>query len=89
LINEKVIYYFIFNSILNSFLLVCKVIFEHPLMNQHDEIQIEFVDTKTIVFVTPPCPIQANGHQRIYIPIVVTQSGEEIARVNFLYQSCE
>ena len=44
---------------------------------------------KTIAFTTPPCPIQCIGNQSIEIPIVVSQSDKEIARVNFLYQSCK
>jgi len=58
-------------------------------MNHIDDIQVDFVDTKTIAFLTPPCPIQAIGNQRMYVPIVVLQGNEEIARVNFLYQSCK
>jgi len=54
-----------------------------------DEISIDFVDTKTISFVTPPCPVEVNGNQKLEIPIVVIQGNEEIARINFLYQSCE
>ncbi len=71
------------------FSLACKIIFEHPLMNNMDEISIDFVDTKTISFVTPPCPVEVIGNQKLQIPIVVIQGNEEIARVNFLYESCE
>ncbi|CAF0971435.1 unnamed protein product [Rotaria sordida] len=67
----------------------CQVYFEGSSSNEKSQINIEFVDMKTIAFTTPPCPIQAFGNQNIEIPIVVSQSGEEIARVNFLYQSCD
>jgi hypothetical protein len=71
------------------FSLACKVIFEYSLMDQIEAIPVEFVDTKTISFQTPSCPIQTTGNQRIQVPIVVIQGSEEIARVNFLYQSCQ
>jgi hypothetical protein len=58
-------------------------------MNNTEEIQIDFVDTKTIAFITPPCPVKAIENQKLEIPIVVIQGNEEIARINFLYQSCE
>ncbi|CAF1500034.1 unnamed protein product [Rotaria sordida] len=65
----------------------CQIYFECPSSNKKDLIHFEFVDMKTIAFTTPPCPIQANGNQSIEIPIVVHQNDNEIARVNFLYQS--
>jgi hypothetical protein len=66
-----------------------QVRFDHPSMTQIDQIRKESVDRKTISITTPPCPIPTTGNQTIEIPIVVTQSGEEIARVNFTYQSCK
>ncbi|CAF1232273.1 unnamed protein product [Rotaria sordida] len=65
----------------------CQIYFECPSSNKKDLIHFEFVDMKTIAFTTPPCPIQANGNQSIEIPIVIHQNDNEIARVNFLYQS--
>jgi len=65
-----------------------KVQFEHPLMNDIGEIKFEYVDTKTILFSTPPCPISFETSETIQVPIVVTQGPEEIARVNFYYQIC-
>ncbi|CAF2380013.1 unnamed protein product [Rotaria sp. Silwood2] len=66
---------------------VCQVCFECPSSNEKSWVHFEFVDMKTIAFTTPPCPTQDIGNQNIEIPIVISQSGEEIARVNFLYQS--
>jgi hypothetical protein len=58
-------------------------------MNQIDSIAIVSVDTKTIAFRTPPCPIQPTSTHPIVIPLVITQNDEEIGRVEFLYQSCK
>ncbi|CAF3473574.1 unnamed protein product [Rotaria sp. Silwood1] len=68
---------------------VCQVHFENLSSNIKIPIPFKFVDMKTIAFKTPPCPVQATGNERIEIPLVVSQSGEEIARINFLYQSCD
>ncbi|CAF3726030.1 unnamed protein product [Rotaria sordida] len=66
---------------------ICQVYFGCSSLNKKRRIHFEFVDMKTITFTTPPCPIQSTGNQSIEIPIVVSQSDVEIARVNFLYQS--
>ncbi|CAF3947297.1 unnamed protein product [Rotaria sp. Silwood2] len=66
---------------------VCQVYFECLSSNEKSHINFEFVDMKTIAFKTPPCPIQAIEDENIVIPIVISQSGEEIARVNFMYQA--
>jgi hypothetical protein len=48
-----------------------------------------FVDTKTISFYTPRCPVPlTRDNPSITIPIVVTQNDTEIARINFVYQAC-
>jgi hypothetical protein len=48
-----------------------------------------FVDTKTISFYTPPCPVLlTRDNPSISIPIVVTQNGTEIGRIDFIYQAC-
>jgi hypothetical protein len=50
---------------------------------------MNFVDTKTISFYTPPCPVPLTRHNpSLSIPIVVTQNGVEIARIPFIYQAC-
>ncbi|CAF1060927.1 unnamed protein product [Rotaria sordida] len=62
--------------------------FVHPLINPTSSISLEFLDTKTILFYTPPCPVPlTRNNPSISIPIVVTQNGLEIARVNFVYRS--
>ncbi|CAF2823875.1 unnamed protein product [Rotaria sp. Silwood2] len=66
---------------------VYQVYFECSSSNNKSQIQFEFVDMKTIAFKTPPCPIQTMGNENTEISIVVNESGEEIARVNFMYQS--
>jgi hypothetical protein len=70
------------------FLLAFRVILEHSSIENIENIQVNLVDTRTISFFTPPCPIPSTGHQSIEISFVVLQGNEEIARVNFLYQSC-
>jgi hypothetical protein len=58
-------------------------------MSQPISISKDFVDTRTLLFKTPPCPIRATGNQTTETAIIVKQSGEEIARVNFCYRSCK
>lgn len=49
---------------------------------------IAFVDNKTISLFTPPCPVLlTRENPTISIPIVVTQSDVELARIDFVYQS--
>ncbi|CAF0946250.1 unnamed protein product [Rotaria sp. Silwood1] len=67
----------------------CQVYFEYLSSNTKSLIPFEFVDMKTIAFTTPPCCLQATGNESIEIPLVVSQNSEEIARINFLYQSCK
>ncbi|CAF3813036.1 unnamed protein product [Rotaria sp. Silwood1] len=67
----------------------CHVYIECSSSNTKSQIPFEFVDMKTIAFTTPPCPIQAIGNQNIELPLVVSQKGEEIARLNFVYESCK
>jgi hypothetical protein len=71
------------------FFLACEIYFEYYFPEQRQLIEIEYVDSKTVAFTTPACPMQANGNQRIEIPITVHQNGEEIGRINFVYQSCK
>ncbi|CAF2375946.1 unnamed protein product [Rotaria sp. Silwood2] len=62
--------------------------FVHPFIDPKSTINFEFLDTKTILFHTPPCPIPlTRDNPSVSIPIVVTQNDLEIARVNFVYQS--
>ncbi|CAF4973702.1 unnamed protein product [Rotaria sp. Silwood1] len=68
---------------------ICQVYFEYSTINKTNHIPVEFVDLKTIAFRSPPCPIQVIENQQMEVSIVVIQSDEEIARVNFLYQSCK
>jgi hypothetical protein len=63
--------------------------FVHPSIDQRVAVNLEFVDAKTISFYTPRCPvILTRENPTLYIPIVVTQGDVEIARVDFIYQSC-
>ncbi|CAF3395995.1 unnamed protein product [Rotaria socialis] len=67
----------------------CKVYFENSSSNEKEQVNVEFVDLKTIAFTTPPCPLKMTDNGKIEIPITITQSGEEIARVSFCYESCD
>ena len=69
------------------FRLACRIIFEHSSAENVDEIVPDFVDTRTISFLTPRCPVPAMSQQIVEVPLIVVQGNEEIARVNFLYQS--
>ncbi|CAF2968867.1 unnamed protein product [Rotaria sp. Silwood2] len=68
------------------FFSACQVCFEHSTIHKINHIPVEFVGLKTITFRSPPCPTK---NQRMEVPIVVIQNGEEIACVNFVYQSCK
>jgi hypothetical protein len=48
------------------------------------DIKVSFVDSKTIFFQTPPCPILL-AEENISVPIVVTQNDLVIAQINFVY----
>ena len=69
--------------------LALEVHFEDLEMNSIIPVPITHVATKTITFQTPRCPRELIGNQTLSIPIVVTQNGEEVGRVNFLYRSGE
>jgi hypothetical protein len=50
---------------------------------------MEFVDVKTISFYTPQCPVPlTKENPTVSVPIVVTQGDLEVARVDFVYQTC-
>ncbi|CAM4842287.1 unnamed protein product [Rotaria magnacalcarata] len=64
------------------------VCFEHPSINSRSTVNLEFVDTKTILFYSPPCPFTLTiDNPTVSIPIVVTQNNLVIAHVDFIYQS--
>jgi hypothetical protein len=53
-------------------------------MGRLGDIKVSFVDSKTIFFQAPPCPILL-AEQDLSVPIIVTQNDLVIARINFLY----
>ncbi len=64
--------------------------FGHPSIDPRSTLNMAFVDSKTIVFHTPPCPVLlTRENPSVSIPIIVTQNEIEIARVDFIYQSCK
>jgi hypothetical protein len=71
------------------FFLACEIYFEYTFPERRQLIEFEYVDSKTVAFTTPACPMLANGNQTIEIPITINQNGEEIGRINFVYQSCK
>jgi hypothetical protein len=68
------------------FLSAFRIIFEHSSAENIEAITPGFVDTRTISFITPPCPAQFTGQTSVEVPFILIQGNEEIARVNFLYQ---
>ena len=58
-------------------------------MDGLDSIPFVFVDSKTVAFTTPPSRLPLNENGTRSVSIVAIQNKEEIARVNFLYQSCK
>jgi hypothetical protein len=72
------------------YFLAFTVRFVHPRIDPTCIVPLDFVDAKTISFYTPPCPVQlTKDNPTVSIPIVVIQSDIEVARVDFVYQSCE
>lgn len=70
------------------FFLAFTVRFDHPLMGQRSTLNLVFVDTKTISFYTPQCPVTlTKENPSCTIPIVVTQNDVELARIDFVYQA--
>ncbi|CAF3772748.1 unnamed protein product [Rotaria socialis] len=64
------------------------VCFEHPSINSRCNVSLEFLDTRTILFYSPPCPLMLTiDNPTVSIPIVVTQNSAVIAHVDFIYQS--
>jgi hypothetical protein len=63
---------------------VFNIYFDYGSMGQWNDIKISFVDTKTIFFVTPPCPMLV-AEQNLTVPLIVTQNDLIIARIDFVY----
>ncbi|CAF1188048.1 unnamed protein product [Adineta ricciae] len=62
--------------------------FEHPAIDQRALVQREFVDEKTIAFLTPPCPERlTRDRPTLTIPIIININDVEINRVYFTYMS--
>ena len=73
-----------------SSLLAFTVRFEHLRFGSFTLTPLEFVDSKTLSFVTPPCPVALSTEQpTVEVSIVVVQSDVELVRVIFLYHSCK
>jgi hypothetical protein len=76
------------NSERDFIFLAFSVRFDHPSMDQRSTVNMVFVDTKTISFYSPPCPVLLTRENPSYsVPIVVTQNNNELARIDFIYQS--
>jgi len=53
-------------------------------MGRIDDINVSFVDSKTIFFHTPQCPILV-AEQNFKVPIIITQNDLLIASIDFIY----
>jgi hypothetical protein len=84
LIDGKVIEIFRIKKIIIQAVLVFNIYFDYGLMGRLSDIKVSFVDSKTIFFQTPPCPILL-AEENISVPIVVTQNDLVIAQINFVY----
>jgi hypothetical protein len=65
-------------------ILVFNIYFDYGSMGQLNDIRISFVDSKTICFQTPPCPMLV-AEQNLTVPLIVTQNDLIIARIDFVY----
>lgn len=65
-------------------ILVFNIYFDYRAMGTVGDIQVSFVDNKTIFFRTPPCGIMA-AERNLTVPIIVTQNDIQIAHVDFIY----
>jgi hypothetical protein len=65
-------------------LLDVHVYFDYIELSQKIHVQYKLVDTNTILFKTPPCPLTPNYRNRA-IPIRITQNGKIVGQVNFIY----
>lgn len=75
-------------SLISFSFLAFTVRFDHPSIDSRSTVNMVFVDTKTISFYSPPCPIiLTQDNPSCTIPIVVTQNNNELARIDFMYQS--
>lgn len=79
------------NASLFCFSLLAPIVrFDHDLVGLDQVIPHSFVDKNTFIFKTPPCPIPIpEGSKSFTIPIVIIQSRQVIARVNFTYEKCK
>jgi hypothetical protein len=53
-------------------------------MGRLSDINVSFIDSKTIFFQTPPCPILV-AEQNLKVPIIITQNDLLIACIEFIY----
>jgi hypothetical protein len=63
---------------------VFNIYFDYGPMGKIGDIQVTFVDTKTIFFQTPPCAMLA-AEQDLTISIIVIQNVSILARTEFVY----
>lgn len=65
-------------------ILVFNIYFDYGSMGKFNDIQVSSVDSRTIFFQTPSCPLIAAG-QNLVVPIVVTQNDLIIAQIDYIY----
>ena len=65
-------------------MVVFNIYFDYGPLGKLGDIQVSFVDSKTIFFRTPTCFLTI-GDQNCSVPIVVTQNDLIIAQIDFLY----
>jgi len=53
-------------------------------MGKFSDINVSFVDSKSIFFQTPPCSMLA-AERNLTVPIIITQNDLIIGRVDFVY----
>jgi len=69
---------------LKIYILVFNIYFDYGSMGQLGDINVSFVDLKTIFFVTPPCPMLI-AERNLTVPIIVIQNDLIIACIDFIY----
>lgn len=65
-------------------ILVFSIYFDYGAMGKSSDFKVLLVDSRTIFFRTPACPLLAVS-QNLIVPIVVIQNDVVIAKVDYIY----
>lgn len=68
--------------------LAFSIYFDYGTMGKYHDIKVTLVDSRTIFFQSPPCPLLADS-KNYAVPIVVIQNDLIIAQIDYVYLTRE